>query len=189
MTFNYNSHSNYRLRSKSHLRSNFLLRLNYGLCSNCSLRYNTHTVFYVLALLNFEMHKFQLLGSRSAPLYYFVLPRDCNFDLFRSGNSMEDSSPLREESGCGAGIFHLSSSSSLGGGSAGSPTSPSTTPFNKTVRLLVGSKHHFDLVKIHLGPPNVSSDTMRILALASGSSFGAISATEVRFFRKLMPHN
>ena len=135
------------------------------------------------------MHKFQLLGSRSAPLYYFVLPRDCNFDLFRSGNSMEDSSPLREESGCGAGIFHLSSSSSLGGGSAGSPTSPSTTPFNKTVRLLVGSKHHFDLVKIHLGPPNVSSDTMRILALASGSSFGAISATEVRFFRKLMPHN
>ena len=93
---------------------------------------------------------------------------------------MEDSSPVREESGCGAGIFHLSSSST-----ERNPGSPETSisnndqeHSNKTVRLLVGSKHHFDLVKIHLGP-NVTSDTMKILTLASGSSFGAISATEV----------
>ena len=97
-----------------------------------------------------------------------------------SVGSMEDSSPVREESGCGAGIFHLSSSST-----ERNPGSPETSisnndqeHFNKTVRLLVGSKHHFDLVKIHLGP-NVTSDTMKILTLASGSSFGAISATEV----------
>jgi hypothetical protein len=48
----------------------------------------------------------------------------------------------------------------------------------------VGSRHHFDLVKIGLGHNNgisTSGESTRILTLASGSSTGAISATEVRF--------
>ena len=97
---------------------------------------------------------------------------------------MEDSSPGREESGCGAGIFHLSSSGSGNPGSPETSSIPNSNEdqqhFNKTVRLLVGSKHHFDLVKIHLGvTAGDKSETMKILTLASGSSFGAISATEV----------
>ena len=54
------------------------------------------------------------------------------------------------------------------------------------VRLLVGSRHHFDLVKISLGEHGVSNsgDSTRILTLASGSSTGAISATEVRDYSK-----
>ena len=55
---------------------------------------------------------------------------------------------------------------------------------DNSVRLLVGSRHHFDLVKICLGHNNGIStigESTRILTLASGSSTGAISATEVRF--------
>ena len=98
----------------------------------------------------------------------------------------EVSSPEREESGCGAGIFSLtstgleqppsSSSSTSKPAAAASASSASSSNF---VRLLVGSKHHFDLVKINLGPCVQSSDSTRILTLASGSSTGAISATEV----------
>ena len=56
---------------------------------------------------------------------------------------------------------------------------------DNSVRLLVGSRHHFDLVKIGLGHNNgisTSGESTRILTLASGSSTGAISATEVRLF-------
>ena len=103
--------------------------------------------------------------------------------FYSSVGSMEGSqSPGREDSGCGAGIFHLSSS---GPGSPETSSIPNNEGgqqhFDKTVRLLVGSKHHFDLVKINLGVTG-SSDTMKILTLASGSSFGAISATEVSLF-------
>ena len=101
----------------------------------------------------------------------------------------EVSSPEREESGCGAGIFSLTSSGGAHSPAAPPPasvasSSPAATSSGKPsssnfVRLLVGSKHHFDLVKINLGPCVQSSDSTRILTLASGSSTGAISATEV----------
>ena len=94
---------------------------------------------------------------------------------------MSGSSPVQEESGCGAGIFGLSSSSSP-------PARPATSNF---VRLLVGSKHHFDLVKILLANSN-NSESLRILTLASGSSTGAISATEIFYDQEsevLLSHN
>jgi hypothetical protein len=90
--------------------------------------------------------------------------------LFSGGCSPVDISPV-EESGCG-GLFSLSSSAPL-------PTTlpPKASLSVADVELLVGSKHHFDLVKIGLN--GGASDSTRILTLASGSSTGAISATEV----------
>lgn len=86
---------------------------------------------------------------------------------------MSNNSPVQEESGCGGGIF-----STLTG-----QHPPLSTSNSNLVRLLVGSKHHFDLVKISLGA-SVHADSTRILTLASGSSTGAISATEVRRVKK-----
>ena len=89
----------------------------------------------------------------------------CLHWYFFSSNTTP-TSPLLEEAGCGL-LNALGSSSS--------PT------FSSSLKLLVGSRHHFDLVSIDLSQ-NGNSDSTRILTLASGSSTGAISATEVSKF-------
>lgn len=86
-----------------------------------------------------------------------------------------------EESGCGGGLFSLGSPP---------PASPPKSAAN-TVKLLVGSRHHFDLVRIGTGATG-TSDTTRILSMASGSSTGAISATEIFYDQEsevLLSHN
>ena len=83
------------------------------------------------------------------------------------------SSPVLEDTGCG--LIALT---------VGSPPSIASKPSN-VVKLLVGSKHHFDLVRIDLGQNGSGNDSTRILTLASGSSTGAISATEVSWIKDL----
>ena len=83
------------------------------------------------------------------------------------------SSPVLEDTGCG--LIALT---------VGSPPSLASKPSN-VVKLLVGSKHHFDLVRIDLGQNGSGNDSTRILTLASGSSTGAISATEVSWIKDL----
>ena len=95
----------------------------------------------------------------------FCLQWNVYIDIFFSSNTTP-TSPLLEEAGCGL-LNALGSSSS--------PT------FSSSLKLLVGSRHHFDLVSIDLSQ-NGNSDSTRILTLASGSSTGAISATEVSKF-------
>ena len=95
----------------------------------------------------------------------FCLQWKVYIDIFFSSNTTP-TSPLLEEAGCGL-LNALGSSSS--------PT------FSSSLKLLVGSRHHFDLVSIDLSQ-NGNSDSTRILTLASGSSTGAISATEVSKF-------
>ena len=96
---------------------------------------------------------------------YFVCNKMFTLIFFFSSNTTP-TSPLLEEAGCGL-LNALGSSSS--------PT------FSSSLKLLVGSRHHFDLVSIDLSQ-NGNSDSTRILTLASGSSTGAISATEVSKF-------
>ena len=88
-----------------------------------------------------------------------------------SNTSPLSSSPVLEDTGCG--LIALT---------VGSPPSHASKPSN-VVKLLVGSKHHFDLVRIDLGPNGSGNDSTRILTLASGSSTGAISATEVSWIK------
>jgi len=109
----------------------------------------------------------------------------------QEGNS-NSSSPVQEDVGCyGGGLFNLSTSAAH----PITPASPPRSTSDNSVRLLVGSRHHFDLVKIGLGHNNgisTSGESTRILTLASGSSTGAISATEIFYDQEseaLLSHN